>query len=334
MRKQRNFLRHVRSMHGDFQLEGQDYLMTVSSLSFQNVIDRMSRISSLNVRNNTTVSRSASVGKSAGIEKSASARKTTGITGSRSTGRTGNGSSLNVSNAQKTGAGFRKIAEKLQNTDWSSEYRFSKKKELQNNVRTFAEEYNKLLSGVKNVSDGAGSTYGSKFTQLLRDNKDALSGIGLEVGTDGTLSVNSKTLKKAKADAFETVFKGADSVAGKVAVNSIYAEAQNMLSGVGKLYGYGAAYGAGLGTYGLGVLGTYGLGNLGAYGLGALGAYGLGSADLSSMALGNYGLQNGSLLSYGLGGYGYGAYGYGTSGLNSLYAALSSYAGRYIDTQL
>lgn len=322
MRKQRNFLQHVRSMHGDFQWEGQDYLMTVSSLSFQNVIDRMSRISSLNVRNNTTVSRSASVGKSAGIEKSASIGKTAGVTGSRSTGRTGN-SSLNVSSAQKTGAGFRKIAEKLQNTDWSSEYKFSKKKELQNNVRTFAEEYNKLLSGVKNVSDGTGSTYGNRFTQLLRDNKEALSGIGLEVGTDGTLSVNSKTLKKAKADAFETVFKGADSVAGKAAVNSIYAEAQSMLSGVGKLYGYGSAYGTGLGAYGLGSLGTYGLG-----------AYGLGSADLTSMAIGNYGLQNGSLLSYGLGGYGYGAYGYGTSGLNSLYAALSSYAGRYIDTQL
>ena len=304
--------------------------MTVSSLSFQNVIDRMSRISSLNVRNNTTVSRSASVGKSAGIEKSASAQKTTGVTGSRSTGRTGN-SSLNVSSAQKTGAGFRKIAEKLQNTDWSSEYKFSKKKELQNNVRTFAEEYNKLLSGVKNVSDGAGGTYGSRFTQLLRDNKEALSGIGLELGTDGTLSVNSKTLKKAKADAFETVFKGADSVAGKAAVNSIYAEAQSMLSGMGKLYGYSSLYGYGsaYGTDGLGAPGTYGLGNLGAYGLGALG-----SADLSSMAIGNYGLQNGSLLSYGLGGYGYGAYGYGTSGLNSLYAALSSYAGRYIDTQL
>lgn len=316
-------------MHGNFQWEGQDYLMTVSSLSFRNVIDRMSRISSLNVRNNTTVSRSATVGKSAGTQKSASAQKTTGVTGSRSAQRTGN-SSLYVSSAQKMGAGFRKIAEKLQNTDWSRDYKFSKKKELQNNVRTFAEEYNKLLSGVKNVSDGAGGTYGSRFTQLLRDNKEALSGIGLELGTDGTLSVNSKTLKKAKTDDFEAVFKGADSVAGKAAVNSIYAEAQNMLSGVGKLYGYGSAYG----TYGLGALGTYGLGNLGAYGLGALGTYGLGSADLSSMAIGNYGLQNGSILSYGLGGYGYGAYGYGTSGLNSLYAALSSYAGRYIDTQL
>lgn len=291
-------MQHVRSMHGDFQWEGQDYLMAVSSVSFQHVIDRMSRISALNVRNNTTVSRNTSVGKSIGTEKSASAQKTAGVTGSKSTKQTNNnGSSLSVTSAQKTGAGFRKIAEKLQHTDWSRDYRLSKKKELQNNVRTFAEEYNKLLSGVKNVSDGAGSTYGSKFTQLLRDNKDALSGIGLEVGADGTLSVNSKTLKKAKADAFEAVFKGADSVAGKAAVNSIYAEAQNMLSSVGKLYGYGSAYG----TYGLGALGTYGLGNLGAYGLG---------------------------------GYGYGAYGYGTSGLNSLYVALSSYAGRYIDTQL
>lgn len=292
--------------------------MAVSSVSFQHVIDRMSRISALNVRNNNTVGRSATVGKSTGTEKSTSVGKTTGVgTGSKTTLQTGS-SGLSVSSAQKTGAGFRKIAEKLQNTDWSRDYRLSKKKELQNNVRTFAEEYNKLLTGVKNVSDGEGGTYGSRFTQLLRDNKEALSGIGLEVGTDGTLSVNGRTLKKAKADAFEAVFKGADSVAGKAAVNSIYAEAQNMLSSVGKLYGYGSMYGTGLGIYGLGGLGTYGLG----------------SAGLSSMALGNYALQTGALSSYGLGGYGYGVYGYGTSGLNSLYAALSSYAGRYIDTQL
>lgn len=310
--------------------------MAVSSVSFQHVIDRMSRISTLNVRNNTTVGRSVSVGKTIRTEKSASLGKTTGAkTANNSALQTGKtGSSLIVSSVQNVGAGFRKITEKLQNTDWSRDYRLSKKKELQNNVRTFAEEYNKLLSGVKNVSDGEGGTYGSKFTQLLQDNKEALSGIGLEVGTDGTLSVNSRTLKKAKADAFEDVFKGADSVAGKAAVNSIYAEAQNMLSSIGKLYGYGSAYGTGLGMYGPGSLGTYGPGTLGTYGLGALGTYGLGSAGLSSMALGNYALQTGALTSYGLGGYGYGAYGYGTSGLNSLYAALSSYAGRYIDTQL
>lgn len=269
--------------------------MAVSSVSFQHVIDRMNRISSLHVSNHNTVYRSASLGKSAGTEKTTSIGNVADITGARNTQRTGN-SSQHISSAQKMGAGFRKIAEKLQHTDWSRDYRLSQKKELQNSVRTFAEEYNKLLAGVKNVSDGEGGTYGSRFTQLLRDNREALSKIGLETGSDGTLSVNSRILKKAKAGDFEAVFGGADSVAGKAAVNSIYAEAQSMLSGVGKLYGYGSAYGAGLGTYGLGALGMYGLG--------------------------------------GLGGYGYGAYGYGNSGLNSLYAALSSYAGRYIDTQL
>ena len=92
-------------MHGDFQLEGQDYLMTVSSLSFQHVIDRMSRISTLNVRNNTTVSRNTSVGKSAGTEKSASVQKTAGVTGRRSINRTGNGSSLGERERAETDAG-------------------------------------------------------------------------------------------------------------------------------------------------------------------------------------------------------------------------------------
>lgn len=290
--------------------------MAVSSVSFQHVIDRMNRISSLHVSNNNTVHRSASLGKSAGTEKTTSIGNVAGVKGARSTQRTGN-SSLHINSAQKTGAGFRKIAEKLQHTDWSRDYRLSKKKELQTSVRTFAEEYNKFLSSVKNVSDGEGGTYGSRFMQLLRDNQETLSKIGLETGPDGTLSVNSRILKKAKAGDFEAVFGGVDSVAGKAAVNSIYAEAQSMLSGVGKLYGYGSAYGAGLG----------------AYGLGSLGAYGLGSVGLNSMALGSYALPTGA-FSYGLGGYGYGAYGYGNSGLNSLSAALSSYAGRYIDTQL
>ena len=245
---------------------------------------------------------------------------------------------MSLSASQKTGAGFRKIAEKLQSTDWSREYRFSQKKELQNNVRTFAEEYNRFFSEIKNVSDGEGGVYGSKFASLMQDNKEVLAGIGLSVKGDGTLSVDSRALKKAKADAFAAVFKGTDSVAGKAAVNSIYAEAQRAALAVGKLYGYGTgSYGAGfgvygLGAYGLGSLGTYGagaygLGNLGAYALGSLGTYGL-----ESMALGNS--VGNPLASYGLGGYGYGAYGYGASGLNSLYAALSSYAGRYIDTQV
>lgn len=303
--------------------------MTVSSVNFQSVINRMHKISTMQVSNRTAVNRSAAVGQSASIEKSASIGKvgktTSAENKNKSALRTNHNNSLSLSAAQKTGAGFRKIAEKLQSTDWSREYRFSKKKELQNGVRAFAEEYNRFFSEIKKVADGEGSSYGSKFISLVQDNRDVLAGIGLTVEGDGTLSVDSRALKKAKAEAFAAVFKGTDSVAGKAAVNSIYAEAQSAVSAVGKLYGYGAGLGGyGLGTYGAG---TYGLGNLGAYALGSLGTYGL-----ESMALGNS-IGN-PLASYGLGGYGYGAYGYGASGLNSLYAALSSYAGRYIDTQV
>lgn len=305
--------------------------MTVSSVNFQSVINRMHKISTMQVSNRTTVNRSASVGRSASVEKNTSVGKigkTAGAESKNKSLRTNSNGSISLSAAQKTGAGFRKIAEKLQSTDWSREYRFSQKKELQNSVRTFAEEYNRFFSEIKNVSDGEGGVYGSKFKGLMQDNKEALAGIGLSVKGDGTLSVDSRTLKKAKADAFAAVFKGADSVAGKAAVNSIYAEAQRAVLTVGKLYGYGTeAYGTGLGAYGPSSLGAYGLGNLGAYALGSLGTYGLESMALGS-SMGN------PLASYGLGGYGYGAYGYGASGLNSLYAALSSYAGRYIDTQV
>lgn len=288
--------------------------MTLSSVNFQSVIDRMHKISAMQVSNRTAVNRSALAGQSVPVERSASIGKTgrtTGVESKSKSLRTTHNNSFSLSAAQKTGAGFRKIAEKLQSTDWSREYRLSKKKELQNGVRTFAEEYNRFFSEIKNVSDGEGGVYGSKFASLMQDGKEALAEIGLFVEGDGRLSVDSRILKKAKADALAAVFKGTDSVAGKAAVNSIYAEAQGAVSAVGKLYGYGA-YGAGLGVYGPGSLLAYGSGMY------KTGAYGLGNP----------------LASYGLGGYGYGAYGYGTSGLNSLYAALSSYAGRYIDTQV
>lgn len=305
--------------------------MAVSSISFQSVINRMSRLGSLHVRNHTTINRNLPAGQGTRAEKSTSIGKTGNIAGvekgSRSALRTkSSGGSVSLGAAQKTGAGFRKITEKLQGTDWSREYHFSKKKELQKDVCTFAEEYNRFLSEVKNVPDGGGGVYGGKFANLLQDNKTALAGIGLFAEPDGTLTVDGSILKKAKAEAFAAVFAGADSVAGRAAVNSIYAEAQGTLAAVGKLYGYGA----GLGAYGMGSLGMYGTG---AYGMGSLGTYALGSLGTygsESMAAG----MSSPLTSYGLGGYGYGAYGYGASGLNSLYAALSSYAGRYIDTQL
>lgn len=175
---------------------------------------------------------------------------------------------------QGSTAGFRKIAEKLQNADWDKEYRLSGKKSLQNGVRTFVEEYNKMYSRMKSVPAYTGGTYGAQLKELACDNQRQLAGIGIECGKDGTLSINNARLKKAKASDFKDVFSGADSLAGKAAVKSIYAEAQAFsLNRMGS-YGYGS--GSWYGAYGLGGLGLYGYGNsLGMYGLGnSVGMYG------------------------------------------------------------
>lgn len=166
---------------------------------------------------------------------------------------------------QSEAAGFRKIAEKLQNTDWDKEYRLSGKKTLQNGVRTFVEEYNKMYSQMTGIPANTGGSYGAQLRKLAEDNQKQLAGVGIESGKDGTLRINNAILKKAKAADFKEVFAGADSLAGKAAVKSIYAEAQAF--SLSRMGSYGYANGDWYGAYGLGSMGLYGYGSsLGMYG--------------------------------------------------------------------
>lgn len=179
----------------------------------------------------------------------------------------------------KIGTEFRKAAQTLQETDFSKTYRFTGKKQIWNQVRTFAESYNSLLSNVSNATEK------QKLKQPITDNRTVLAKVGLNLSDDGSLAVDNKALKKAKIADLTAVFSGAESPAGKMAVKSIYAEASAVAGS--SVYPYGLnAYG--LGNYGLG---TYGLG---AYGLGS---YGLSSYGLGAYALGNYGM--GSLYNLG-----------------------------------
>lgn len=171
----------------------------------------------------------------------------------------------NAVQMQSKAAGFRKIAEKLQNTDWDKEYRLSGKKTLQNGVRTFVEEYNKMYSQMTGIPANTGVSYGAQLRKLAEDNQKQLAGIGIESGKDGTLRINNAKLKKAKATDFKEVFSGSDSLAGKAAVKSIYAEAQAF--SLSRMGSYGYANGGWYGAYGLGSMGLYGYGSsLGMYG--------------------------------------------------------------------
>ncbi len=160
----------------------------------------------------------------------------------------------NTYKLQREAVGFRSIAEKLQDTDWEKEYKLSGKKSLQNQVRTFVEEFNQLYTQVQNVSGSKNGSYGAQLRDLVNDNKEKLSGIGINVNKDGSMSVNNAGLKKAKASDFMKVFSGTESLAGKAAVKSIYAEAQAMT--ITNSYGYGM-YGYGMYGYGSPYTGSY-----------------------------------------------------------------------------
>lgn len=142
--------------------------------------------------------------------------------------------------------GFRDVTRKLQETDWDKSYRFSGKKRLQSTVNAFAEAFNGMLA---KTSQAGGSLYASRLKEQAFKSERLLSEIGLQVEKDGTLSVNGKTLKRASASDFKAVFEGADSFAGRTAVKSIYAQAQQLARNPG--YGAGSYGTAGLyGGYG------------------------------------------------------------------------------------
>lgn len=155
------------------------------------------------------------------------------------------------SGLQANAAEFRRIAEKLQDTDWEKSYRLSGKKDLLNQVRSFAEEYNNLLTQAKTLPYSSTSTYGAQFKKLAEENREELKAIGIGINQDGTLAVDSRRLKQAKAADFQKVFAGTESLAGKAAVKSIYAQA-----GSYGTYGYGNY---GYGVYGYGSYGLSGL---------------------------------------------------------------------------
>lgn len=93
-----------------------------------------------------------------------------------------------------------KAAKSFRDMEYSSDNGMN----VYNNIKAFVTSYNNLVSSLEGNADYS-LTRGSKLLKnVLKDNKDALSEIGIEITSSGKLSLNKQTLadtnpKKIKA---------------------------------------------------------------------------------------------------------------------------------------
>lgn len=84
-------------------------------------------------------------------------------------------------------------------------------------VKSFAKAYNSAIDQTGEVSSDSVSTQASFMKNLSKTMSNALSKVGVTVGTDGKMTVDEDTLKKADVKDMKNLFTGKHSYAAQVA---------------------------------------------------------------------------------------------------------------------
>ena len=163
----------------------------------------------------------------------------------------------NLSNTKAKAGDLRSAAAKLTTTE--SDKSLFEKKDIKNADGTVTNDYDRdaIFSAVSdfaksyNSAIDAGSSSSSKtitnavdaMNQTSSIMKKSLSNIGISVGTDGKLSVDEATFKKADMNKVKTLFNGSSSYAANVSstASRIESTASNQISqAASSSYNYGS----------------------------------------------------------------------------------------------
>lgn len=87
--------------------------------------------------------------------------------------------------------------------------------ELHNGVKDFVENYNATLSSLAKSGSPLDVYYSGMLKEAADENSGTLEKIGITVGRDGKLTVDSEKLKKASADDIENAFGSSSSLTSK-----------------------------------------------------------------------------------------------------------------------
>ncbi|MBR1391705.1 MAG: hypothetical protein IJ567_09760 [Lachnospiraceae bacterium] len=114
-------------------------------------------------------------------------------------------------------------------------------------ISTFAREYNSTLSAVSGTSGSAVQNAARSMTSTTNIVSKRLSSVGINVGTDGKLSIDEETFKKSNMDTVKGLFQGSTSYAGIIssAASRINTASGSQLSSLNNsFYGRNGLYGS------------------------------------------------------------------------------------------
>lgn len=122
-----------------------------------------------------------------------------------------------LTNMKKEADGLKNATETLNNNElWkqkNGEYDMDK---IVSAVKTFVNEYNDVLNQNAKVSYKDVSQHTSYMTSLTKTLSGSLSKVGVTIGTDGKMSVDEETLKKADIKHVKELFSGTVSYVSQV----------------------------------------------------------------------------------------------------------------------
>ena len=125
-------------------------------------------------------------------------------------------------------------------------------------VKSFASDYNKMVDASKTSSNSSVSGMASNLATTTKIVKGSLNDVGIDVDSEGKLSVNEKVFKNSDMRQVKRLFNGSSSYGGSVLssasrINRMSAQS----SSIGNGYGYYNSLGSLMGSSGRSSYGNY-----------------------------------------------------------------------------
>lgn len=117
------------------------------------------------------------------------------------------------------------------------------KNEIYSAVSSFVSDYNSVIKAVTDSDDGTVSRRVTNLTNETVSNQKALSGLGIKINLDGTLSLDKETFMKADISKVKSLFNGSGSYAYQVSAQaSLINYAADNAMNKGSSYGVNGGY--------------------------------------------------------------------------------------------
>lgn len=116
---------------------------------------------------------------------------------------------------------------KKANTLSKMDYTEENKSKITSGVKEFVDSYNDMITSANSSDSAKVSNSAKHLSMYTKANETMLKNVGITIGSDNKLSVNTDTLNKANVSNLKNLFKGSTSFSGRTSAyaTSIYTSA-------------------------------------------------------------------------------------------------------------